>query len=176
MIQTSFKVSVSGLDPRLEEDDLIYFFEQIGDVKKVVFDEGFDEEGLRSATVTYQTPEEARNATEQCNNFSLMENLIRVHPYRSSNAGGVNYLPSMTSGSHSQSSVGNPLTSGDGCLDLDSVDGEGIRMDNATRLALMARLSHRTAPAPSPVDVNLPLSQGMSSLDEIWLFSSSSSL
>ena len=58
---------MSGIDPRVSEEDLEYFFEQIGEVRKVLITEEQDQEGFLQASVTYNTPEDAKMAYDLCN-------------------------------------------------------------------------------------------------------------
>ena len=126
----------------MSEEDLEYFFEQIGEVRKVLITEEQDQEGFLQASVTYNTPEDAKMAYDLCNGFKILGLPMSVQPCRTG-------YGAPRSGGHYAGDY-----SSDGRLDLDGPDGEGIRMDNATRLALMARLSQR------PVDVNRPIFEG----------------
>lgn len=133
---------VTNLDPRLTEDDIDYFFEQVGITKRVNFSDDYDEDQIiegeksRTAIVTYKKVDEAKRAVEYCNGFKLLKYKIHVEHYTGT------------------SSYGN---SGESHLDLEGADDQGIRLDGATRMALMNRLSHR------PLE-NLPLAQGKHNL------------
>jgi RNA recognition motif-containing protein len=106
------------MDPRLTEGDLEYFFEQVGDVEKVIIRSGAES---RQAIVTFKKADDAKKAVEQCNGFKLLANILKVEnhtvDYRSNNSGGVG--------------------------ELDGGDGQSIRLDSRSRLAIMNRLNQR---------------------------------
>ena len=109
--------------------------------KRVIFNDDYNaeqvtegEEKLRRALVTYKKADEAKRAVEYCNGYKILRHKIHVEHYTGT------FL-----------SYGN---SGETHLDLEGADDQGIRLDGATRVALMNRLSHR------PLDNNLSLSQG----------------
>jgi len=134
-VAPSFKVVASNLDPRLTEDDLMYFFEQVGFVKRVIFsdDVNEDEDKPRRVVINFKKADEAKKAVEYCNGFKLLDFHMRVEH-------------------HTGASFIGQGGSGESHLDLEGADEQGIRLDGATRVALMNRLSNR------PVEVN-PLSR-----------------
>ena len=81
----------------------------------------------------FRKTDDAKKAIDQCNGFKLVDFQIKVEGYNNDM-----YFPSFTGGEG----------------ELDGGDGNGIRLDARSRLALMNRLSQRTGratPATTPI-------------------------
>ena len=148
-----YKIIVSNLDPKLNDDDLLYFFEQLGSVKSAAFNDGYKEddeipEGItRTAVIAFKKSDDIKKALKHCNGFHLLRYDIKVENYNGS------------------SFISSHGSTGEARIDLDSADDQGIKLDGATRLALMNRLNRSNGPEPS-----LPVPKGKYSIILLFFF------